>query len=154
MKGRTLPCILLGIATALLCCYCVLITKTLVLSGENEQIFLKVPVWDGTQFSVTFIHSVHKSPLTDYYEIHGKDIYVIKTKYFDFGAGVQTELEDGQKLEYTPDGGLVISGFHQKMNPLIYVVGMVSDHTLKVNQRIYSLRDICGRGAEVIFSVE
>ena len=92
MKGRTLPCILLGIATALLCCYCVLITKTLVLSGENEQIFLKVPVWDGTQFSVTFIHSVHKSPLTDYYEIHGKDIYVIKTKYFDFGAGVQTEL--------------------------------------------------------------
>ena len=97
---------------------------------------------------------MHKSPLTDYYEIHGKDIYVIKTKYFDFGAGVQTELEDGQKLEYTPDGGMLISGFHQKMNPLIYVVGMVSDHTLKVNQRIYSLRDICGRGAEVTFSVE
>ena len=79
----------------------------------------------------------------------------MKTVYYGFGAGVQTELEEGQKLEYGDDGSMIITGFDRKMDDLIYFVGTVSDHmlTLQEGEEI-SLRDLCGRNAMVRFSLE
>lgn len=107
----------------------------------------------GDEFSVTFIHSVNKYPLTDYYEIRRDGIYVTKTKYANFGAGVQTELEDGESLSYDEnDGSMIVSGFNRRMDNLIYIVGTVSDHTLTINgRREVSLRGLCGRNAKVLF---
>ena len=106
----------------------------------------------GDSFSVEFIHSVNKSPVTDYFEIREDGIYGIKTVYYGFGAGVPTELEEGQVLTYGDDGSMIISGFDMKMNNLIYRVGTVSDHilTLEDGTRI-SLRDLCGRNSRVGF---
>ena len=91
----------------------------------------------------------------DNYEIREDGIYVVKTVYYGFGAGVQTELEEGQKLEYGDDGSMIITGFDRKMDDLIYFVGTVSDHmlTLQGGEEI-SLRDLCGRNAMVRFSLE
>ncbi|MDD3369636.1 MAG: DUF1850 domain-containing protein [Lachnospiraceae bacterium] len=125
----------------------------LQLVAEDGSIYLEEPVKEGTVFSVTFIHSVNKSPVTDYYVIKDGDIYVTSTLYYDFGAGVQSELEEGQTLEYTEDGGMLISGFDRKIDPLSYVVGMVSDHVLEINGKTYSLREQCGKGTYVTFRV-
>ena len=38
-------------------------------------------------------------------------IYVVRTIYNNFGAGVQTEIEEGQKLEYGENGEMIVSGF-------------------------------------------
>ena len=78
----------------------------------------------------------------------------MKTVYYGFGAGVQTELEEGQKLEYGDDGSMIITGFDRKMDDLVYFVGTVSDHilTLEDGEEI-SLRDLCGRNAMVRFSL-
>ena len=106
----------------------------------------------GDTFSVGFIHSVNKSPVTDHYELRSDGIYVVKTVYYGFGAGVQTELEDGQKLEYGEDGSMIITGFDRRMDDLIYFVGTVSDHTLVINEKeSVSLRDLCGRNSMVRF---
>lgn len=109
----------------------------------------------GDEFGVGFIHSVNKSPVTDFYELRRDGIYVVRTVYYGFGAGVQTQLEDGQKLEYGEDGSMIITGFDRKMPDLTYIVGTVSDHTLTLNGgRQISLRDLCGRNAHVRFSFE
>ena len=106
----------------------------------------------GDVFSITFIHSVNKSPVTDYFEIREDGIYGVKTVYYGFGAGVPTGLEEGQTLTYGEDGSMIISGFDVKMDDLVYRVGTVSDHilTLKDESGI-SLRDLCGRNARVGF---
>ncbi|MBR2258868.1 MAG: DUF1850 domain-containing protein [Blautia sp.] len=109
----------------------------------------------GDSFSVTFIHSVNQSPVTDYFEIREDGIYGVKTVYYGFGAGVPTELEDGQTLTYGEDGSMIISGFDVKMNNLIYRVGTVSDHTLTLEDGTeISLRTLCGRSARVGFRYE
>ena len=121
-------------------------------TGELYQRFL---VHDGEGFSVGFIHSVNKSPLTDFYEFREHGIYVVKTVYYGFGAGVQTQLEEGQHLEYGDDGSMIITGFDKKIPDLIYIVGTVSDHTLVLDDgEEISLRDLCGKGAKVRFSYE
>lgn len=127
----------------------------LVLTNEDTgEEYGRYPVERGDIFSITFIHSVNQSPVTDYYEVRDGEFYVVATKYYAFGAGVQTEIEDEQTLTYTEDGGMLVSGFNTKMTGMVYVVGMVSDHTLELGDQEISLRDLCGRGSAVKFTID
>lgn len=118
---------------------------------RTREVYTSFPLEEGGRFSITFIHSVNKTPLTDVYEIRGGDIYVVETKYYSFGAGVQTELEEGQSLSYAEDGAMIISGFDKKMTGMVYVVGKISDHVLKIGEADYSLTELCGKGSAVEF---
>ena len=129
---------------------------------DNVKTGKQIAAYDlkvGDTFSIGFIHSVNKSPVTDYYELREDGIYVVKTVYYGFGAGVQTELEEGETLTYGEDGSMIITGFNRKMEDLIYFVGTVSDHTMVINEgredeQQVSLRDLCGRNAMVRFAWE
>ena len=65
---------------------------------DTGEVYARYRMDEGDRFSVTFIHSVNKYPLTDTYEIEDKTIYVEETTYCSFGAGVQTELNPGETL--------------------------------------------------------
>ena len=128
-------------------------TGMLVLEDPDEETrYAEYAMAVGECFSVTFVHSVNKSPVTDYFEIREDGIYGIRTVYYGFGAGVPTELEEGQTLTYGEDGSMIISGLDVKMNDLIYRVGTVSDHILTLaDGSEVSLRELCGRSARVGF---
>ena len=66
---------------------------------DTGEVYARYKMGEGDRFSVTFIHSVNKYPLTDTYEIENKTIYVEETTYCSFGAGVQTELNPGETLD-------------------------------------------------------
>ena len=123
-------------------------------NGDTNEEFARFRVSEGDEFSVRFIHSVNQYPLTDVYEIRDSKIYVVRTIYNNFGAGVQTEIEDGQTLEINENGEMVVSGFNMEMPWLSYIVGTVSDHTLTLHGEEISLRELCGRNSKVAFSVE
>ena len=131
-------------------------TGTLVLEDPCDSTrYAQYDMVVGDEFSITFIHSVNKSPVTDYFDIREDGIYGVKTAYYGFGAGVPTGLEEGQILTYGEDGSMIISGFDMKMDSLIYRVGTVSDHILTVRgESGISLRDLCGRNARVGFYFE
>ncbi len=123
-------------------------------SGDTGEIYAQYSVKEGDTFSIGFVHSVNKTPVTDVYEVRDHQIYVIRTIYYDFGAGVQTILEDGQSLRYGEDGEMIVEGFDREMPDLSYIVGTVSDHTLTFDGREISLRNLCGKNAAVSFSIE
>ena len=79
-----------------------------------------------------FIHSVHKNPLIDCYQIQEHKIYVEQTYYYSFGAGVQSQLNEGESMTLGEDGSIVVSNIHKDFEtiPLQYIVGSRSDHTL------------------------
>lgn len=121
-------------------------------TGEEYASF---PMENGDRFSVEFIHSVNNSPVTDVYELrNGADIFVVETDYYGFGAGVQTQLNPGEVLEYAEDGAMQIKNIDTHIPRLIYVVGTVSDHTLRIDDKTVSLRELCGRNSRVEFTVE
>ncbi|NLX63534.1 MAG: DUF1850 domain-containing protein [Clostridiaceae bacterium] len=122
-------------------------------NGDTGETLAVFRIEEGIEFSVTFVHSVNKSPVTDVYEIRNGKIYVVKTIYYSFGAGMQTEIEEEQTLEYGEDGSMIISGFNRPMENLSYIVGTVSDHILEINGETISLRELCGRNITVRFSV-
>lgn len=122
--------------------------------GASGRIYAQFEVEDGTKFSISFIHSVNKSPVEEGYFVKDMDIYLDTCLYSAFGAGVATEIEEGQSLTYTEDGQMLITGFNRKINELSYIVGTVSDHILKINGEEISLRDLCGRNSTVRFRAE
>ena len=105
------------------------------------------------KFSVEFIHSDNSSPLIDYYEYKNIYIYVTKTIYYNFGAGVETELEANEKLSYGDNGEMIISNIDKIINPLIYVVGSVYDHILYINDDKIILNELYGKNKHIKFEL-
>ena len=126
------------------------LTITDVDSGK-EYAALTLPA--NREFSITFIHSVNKSPVTDVYIAKDDEIYLDRTLYYGFGAGVPTTISEGQHFAYGENGEKNISGYDMYIPDLIYVVGTVSDHVLAIGEDEISLRDLCGRNAKVRLAV-
>lgn len=104
------------------------------------------------EFSVEFIHSVNNSPVRDYYEVRDdKTIYITKTTYYGFGAGVQTELEGNENFSYGDNGEMIVSNIDKKIEPLTYFVGTISDHILYIGDEKISLTELCGKNAHIEF---
>ena len=85
--------------------------------------------------------------------IKNKEIVASKTVYSAFGAGVQTEIEEGQTLEYDSEGNMVVSGFNIVFPAVKYIVGTVSDHVLYIEGERISLTELCGKNAHVAFEI-
>lgn len=123
-------------------------------SGKTGEVFARYPLSEGDRFTVTFIHSVNQKPYSDTYQIEQGKIYVEETRYAEFGAGVQTELNAGETLSTGKNGEIVVSNIHKEIPHLSYIVGTVSDHILTMGKKKVSLRDLCGRNANVVFTFE
>lgn len=123
----------------------------LVLSNaKTGEEYARYPLEPGEEFGITFIHSVNQTPVTDCYDADDEgNIYVRKTIYYDFGAGVPFDLNEGETLSYDEDGAMIISGIDRLIPDYLIFVGTVSDHTLSIGGEEISLRNLCGRNAKV-----
>ncbi len=106
-------------------------------------------------FSVEFIHSVNKSKIIEFYKFDNKkNIILYKTIYYNFGAGVLTEIKDKWDLSYGEDGSMIISNMDTKIDELIYIVGTISDHILKINDREIVLNKLFGKNRMIKFMIK
>ena len=129
--------------------------KKLYLIDTSNNKTLGIYQFDNDyKFSIEFIHSVNKSPVIDYYEYKNNNIYVTKTVYYNFGAGVETELENNEKLSYGENGEMIISDIDKIINPLIYVVGSVYDHILYINNDKIILNELYGKNKHIKFEIK
>ena len=113
----------------------------------SGRVYGKWPLGEAG-FSVEFIHSVNQSPVRETFTAEGRKIRPLKLLFYSFGAGMPSDLEEGQKLSRDGDA-LVLSGFSTSFRELNYIVGTVSDHLLFINGEVISLRELCGRNAHV-----
>ena len=122
-------------------------------NADTGERYLTEKAEQGFEFSVEFIHSVNKTPVKDTYRIDEGKIRAYSTTYRSFGAGVQTQLEEGQKMTVDKDGNMIITGFDITYDPLRYIVSAAYDHVLFIGDRQISLRETCGKNTRVVFEV-
>ena len=143
-------------AAALLCAALVFIfflrpRRLELYNTETGKIYRSFSAPDGTEFSVSFIHSVNLSPVTDVFVVRNGKIYADRTVYAAFGAGVESTLAPGETLSYDENGNMVVSGFGTVFPEVKYIVGTVYDHVLVIRGETISLTALCGRNAHVAF---
>ena len=125
------------------------IKKLIIADADSGTVYFSWIVKDGLEFAIEFIHSVNQSPVRDTFEVQGRRILPKATRFVSFGAGMQTELAEGQELVREEEGAMLITGFTNSFRELNYIVGTVSDHILFINNETISLRDMCGRNAHI-----
>jgi hypothetical protein len=103
-------------------------------------------------FAVEFIHSVNNSPVIEFFIINGKEIQNTAVHFNSFGAGMLTELEEGQTM-IMDDGTLVITGLNRTFTELNYIIAEISDHILIINEERISLTSLCGINAHITLRI-
>jgi len=125
----------------------------LLLSNDRTgKILFCAPAGDGVEFSVSYTHSVNKSPVTEYYQILDSRIYLTALRYKTFGAGMPTEPEEAQTLRYEEDD-MIIEGFARPMPYLCYSIGRIAGHALHWRGQAIRLDTLDTPGQPVLFSV-
>ena len=127
----------------------------LTLRNDNTgKVFASYDVSEGDEFAITFRHSVNKSNVTEIYRIQDGKIILTGCVYYDFGAGVAEVLEPTWKLTMGDNGEMIISEINMEMPDLVYIVGTIYDHIMTLNGEDIILNELCGKNAQVRFSVE
>ncbi|MBR5553397.1 MAG: DUF1850 domain-containing protein [Clostridia bacterium] len=155
MKKRFITAVIAFAVTAvtIFLTSCSTAMRLAVYDRETGKTYRTFEVSEGSEFSVEFIHSVNKSPVIDVFVIRDGKIVADRTIYSAFGAGVQTEIEEGQTLEYDENGNMVVSGFNIVFPEVKYIVGTVSDHILRIEGESISLTELCGKNAHIAFKL-
>lgn len=128
--------------------------KLFLIDKSNNKVLDSYSFENEYCFNIEFTHSVNKSPVIDFYEYKNNKIYVVKTIYYSFGAGVETELEDNEELTYGQNGEMIISNIDKIVEPLIYVVGSVYDHILTINNQKIILNKKYGKNKHIEFIIK
>jgi len=148
LKLRVTPWLFLNIlACTLLSCNAES-TVLEIRDSETGKVYGRWSVDRGGEFAVEFIHSVNQTPVRETFKLEGRNIRPLSVRFYSFGAGMQSDLEEGQTLERDGDA-LIITGFSRTLSGLHYIVGTVSDHLLLVNGETVSLTELCGRNAHI-----
>ena len=128
--------------------------QILILKDQDTRtIYGQWVMEDEDLFSLSFIHSVNKSLVKDELMVKDGILHAHKTIYSGFGAGVQTELNEGEILTYDEDHQMVISNMKTTYKDLNLIVGTVSDHILGIHNKEISLTKLCGKNTAVTFAV-
>lgn len=93
-----------------------------------------MPARDGEGFAIRYIHSVALTPVTDYFIIRDGKIFLDKTIYHDFGAGLPHAPEAGQQMK-AGHGQISITGYNREIPELGVRVGRVADHRMLLFDR-------------------
>lgn len=101
----------------------------LTLENPEGDILYSTPVKEGSVFGIRYLHSVALSPVTDYFIIKENGIWLDRTVYEDFGAGLP-HAPEGRQVMRTHNGKISISGFDRKLGSFQLRVGRVANHIL------------------------
>jgi hypothetical protein len=116
--------------------------------AASGRVYGRWPLGESGEFSIEFVHSVHQSPVRETFRAEGSSVLPVETRFYSFGAGMQSGLEEGQTMSRDGDA-LLIRGFNTSFRELGYIVGPVSDHLLIIGDKAVSLRELCGRNAHI-----
>ena len=99
------------------------------ISDGQGRVLQRIPLCSRGCFGIRYTHSVALSPVEDWFYAKGGTIFLDKTSYQDFGAGLPHSPEAGQRMQV--GGGMVsISGYDRALPELVLRVGRVARHML------------------------
>lgn len=129
----------------------------LALEDAAGATLYSMPVHDGSEFAIRYTHSVALTPVTDYFFIRNNSIWLDKTEYQDFGAGLPHTPEPGQQMR-AENGKLSISGYNRDLGSFQLRVGRVAGHKLLIRSGDkwveVSLDDLTVPGSAITFLVK
>jgi len=119
---------LLAIAAILVILLNLEIVPALIIKDSRGSTIVRLPLYDG-QFIHHYIHSVHKTPVDEYFEVRGKDLELTKVKYDTYGVGMPSDGGEG----FSEENGRFVVILHRTFSSIPIRVSIVPDHGVIVS---------------------
>lgn len=120
--------------------------KVLVLQNGHRGTEYRITVPDRV-FRLSFVHSVHHTPVHEVYEIDDDNILVLKElRYSSLGVGMPYDYENGT-LEIV--NGEFALKFDRKFQTINLIVSPIPEHTITVDGKTYPLIEFTEPGGSL-----
>lgn len=131
--------------------------KFVIIEKKTGKILYYTDVKPGNTFTVSYTHSVNKSPVDEVFEIE-KDYSILlkKTVFHAFGVGMPavkgSEIDEGQEIRVFDDR-VEIDNINRPVEQCIYFVGLIANHKFIMNDREIPLKKLTEPQNAVQFEV-
>ncbi len=116
-------------------------------SGGSGRVVFLARVSPGDTFTLSFIHSVEKSEVTDYFRIDGEyRIILYQTEFGSLNTGLPAVVSAGERFERT-DGGFRLSGLARVLPEIRLQVSAAYGGTLALKGDEVFLPALAGDGS-------
>lgn len=137
---RKLLFIVLIILIALIIFFIPFIEQFTISNGKTDKIVFYESIDNYKEFYISFIHSVNRTPVNEYYRIENDKFFVYKTTFYSFGAGMPDGSENSNSDMKFNDNGLVeIDNIDRELREFTYMVGTYAGHTLHTKNKSFKL---------------
>lgn len=144
-------------------------SKTLFIGGTGFLVLLFISCWitfpiltieikdqlfwtTEQNFTLKWIHSVEKEEWVEFYEIKDESLFLSKTEFKTFGAGVPSTPIDSEQV--TLKDGYVVMEINRSFPYLQLVVSKNVKSTLIIDEKEILLYELAGDYDAVTFSVQ
>lgn len=124
-----------------------------ITDNESGKIVYLNKVSNIDNFYISFIHSVNRMPVNEYYRIINNQFTIYKTTFYSYGAGMPDFEDLGQK-PILKDGMVYIDNLNINMDSFSIFVGRVANHSLNFSNKTYYLSQLVRQGKSVLFKIK
>ncbi len=120
-------------------CLSTLLIPISTLSLEDvyeDKTYIIRPFREGDVFIMSWVHSVELEPWEEWFSVVDNIIYLRKTRFKAFGAGVPDQVGN---LTYLEDNFIVYDEINQAIPNLTYGISPVAKHTITINNEYIKL---------------
>lgn len=130
------------------------VRQFVIIDFKTDKLLYSADVKQGDKFSITYIHSVNKSPIEDQFLIDTDySILLQKSIFKSFGAGVPSNLTDGGKFEFYKDR-IEVTDINRKIGNLLLFAGVTADHHFLMNGKDIRLNELSSPQRSLHFLIE
>ncbi len=127
MKKIILP---VSVIVLIIIFFAPLIKQFTITNKKTNEIVFCDSIDNFKDFYISFIHSVNKTHVNEYYRVDGDKFAVYKTTFYSYGAGMPDVSEIPNASIKFNDGFVEINNIDRRLDEFAYMVGTCAEHTL------------------------
>ena len=106
------------------------------------------------EFYISFIHSVNRTPVNEYYSVSKDKLILEKTTFYSYGAGMPEIGEYGGGEPHIVNGMVHLDNIHKEFEKFTYFSGTYANHSLNTDNGKISFSKLVNPQTPVTFEVK
>lgn len=122
--------------------------------GKTGKVVYIGSIEDFEEFYISFIHSVNRTPVYEYYKIENGRFVVYKTTFFSYGAGMPDGSDNPDANIKFVNGKVEIDNINRSLSEFTVLVGTVADHSLHTENISFELDKYVEPQNQALFKIK
>ncbi len=122
--------------------------------GKTGKLVYCGKIEDFEEFYISFIHSVNRTPVNEYYRIENCRFLVYKTTFYSYGAGMPDGSDNPDAHIKFVDGKVEIDNINRILSEFTVLVGTLADHTLHGSNTNFELDKYVEPQNQALFKIK